>query len=79
MGLLFEYTTPWQFGSCGSISLAKIFEIALGREFEPWLGKFLELARIYHKFSPHKLNCHGVSMLKEIGSVLEYFKDALNL
>ena len=54
-------TTPWQFGSCGSISPAKIFEIALGREFEPRLGKFLELARIYHKHSPHKPNCHGVS------------------
>ena len=49
-----------EFGSCGSISQAKIFEIALGREFEPRLGKFLELARIYHKHSPHKPNCHGV-------------------
>ena len=52
--------TPWQFGSCGWILLAKIFEITLGRKFEPRLGKFLELARIYHKHSPHEPNCHGV-------------------
>ena len=38
--------TPWQFGSCGWISPAKIFEIALSREFEPRLKKLLEFARI---------------------------------
>ena len=58
--------TPWQFGSCGWISLAKIFKNTLGRKFEPWLGKFLELARIYHKLSPHETNCHGVGLFKQI-------------